>query len=222
MSQSLADRIADTNGKIRTEFASSRSAPWARRQMEVRYQVVAPQSSDPTWHPASICFRNLQREHARLTKCFDGNGVLNHLALSQYLGTQTNSGPLGDGFGCDFLTNGELNTDMTVFKQSLITAFRNYQLAPSPVARRSKNPGSDTPELAIAVRMVRLAYKNRATLHHWTSCRLKGVEYTGSEMQKRWIAYRTFVTMCHIGADEGWAWSNAKCDEAFGAIDMPT
>ena len=216
LSRPLTSLIADERGQVLQSFMACSDADWAAEHMQLRYNVIPPREDEGAGHPARLCYNHLTEEHRILQKWIDSKGALSHLLMTQSL-SQVLSGFIGDGFGWDFTATGEVQPNMLQFKGTLVSIRRTLDLVP-----RRQDTGkidSGTPEIGGVARLARGAYQARAELHVWKGRTTKNVTYTGADMAKRWIAFRTYNFLLQCDADAEYAWNTSKCRESFGPLE---
>ena len=224
LTKSITSLVADEDGNIATDFLARSDTSWAEEHMTRRYGAPPPEEDDPPDHPARLCYDHLRSEFMAIRNgWFDDRGKLSPLLMSRHL-SKAFSGPAGNGIGWDFQPNGEPEPRMLQFKGTLIGCRRAAELR----LRATKRPKEDcgSAEMGGITRLVRSAFMARAEVHDWRPCTEgKGdtaVTIQGGEMARRWVSYRTFVFLLQAGAEADWAWSAARCRDAFGHADVPT
>jgi hypothetical protein len=209
LSVSITALIADEQGHMSRDFMECSQRRWVEDHMLRRYNATPPLNTDAPEHPARRCAQHLEGEYTSLRRWFDAEGKLSPLLMSRHL-SQCFSGPAGDGIGWDFLPGGDPDVRMLQFKGTLINCRRIMELK-----GRSEKLDCGSGELGGIARLVRSAYQSRAEGHLWKPAGDQAAEV----IAKRWVSYRTFVFLLHVGAEPDWAWGTSRCRENFGVAD---
>lgn len=216
LSRSITSLITDGRGYATQEFLAISPDKWADTQMGLRYGQTKLET-DPIDHFTTLCWDYLRSEYRALRSWFQDDGKLSPLLQSKFLATKL-SGPLGNGIGWDFKPNGDPEPRMLLFKGTLISAQRSAELLP----KESRNSGNM--QFGGIVKIVRSAFTSRAELHSWRAQTTLAdgtdkVQYSGADMSRRWVSFRTYTFLVNVGADPVWAWEASRCKALFGPID---
>lgn len=212
LTRSIAALITDGSGAATNEFLTTLPEHWASTQMGVRYGQIYTPLDGPN-HPATLCYKYLLDEYRALKGWFQNDNKFSALLSSRFLQNYMNR-PLGDGIGWDFKTSGDPEPLMVSFKTQLISAHRAIEAMPS-----SERFDSGNMAFGGIRTLVRAAYTTRARMHSWRSRATDNKDYTGIEIQSRWISIQTFVFLIRAGIDPSWAWDSSKCKGLFGPFD---
>lgn len=209
--QSILQLIAK-DGVALTDFLTTTPELWADKQMQLRYGTARLESDDLNSFPMQ-CWKLLCDEYSMLRTWFTDDGKLNITLQSASIQNRL-TGPIGDGVGWDFKTNGDSEHRMTYFKGVLIAATRAAALLP-PNDRNNGNA-----QFGGLLRFVNGAYNMRAEVHRWRTIEMGGVVYSPTDMSRRWVAMQTYTFVMRLGADNRkWAWEASKCIGVFGPFD---
>jgi hypothetical protein len=208
-SQPILSLVCDEVGSPLVSFLTAKPDEWVAEQMRLRYAAVPPAAEDPPDHPAVLAAAYLHHERVLLKNWFV-DGKLSTMLMSRTL-SRLSTGPIGNGFSCDFLADGTPDVRMLRFKGTLIAAYRSAELKPS-----GKRLDCGGHELSAVAKLVRSAYMTRATAHSWTA---EG-SVPGAELAKRWIAFRTHSFLVRFGAEDNWAWNLSGANKVFGPVDL--
>jgi len=216
LTRSITSLITDGKGFATKEFLVISLEQWANTQMGQRYGQTHLETDDNT-NFATLCWRYLKEEYRALRSWFQDDGKLSPLLQSKFLSTKL-SGPLGNGIGWDFKPNGDPEPRMLQFKGTLISARRSAELIPQ------ENRNSGNMQFGGIVKIVRSAYTARSELHSWRPVILvnegkEKVQYSGADMSRRWVSFRTYTFLIDVGADPVWAWEASRCRALFGPVD---
>lgn len=223
LTRSITSLITDGRGYATKEFLVMTPEKWADEHMAERYGQVHFQK-DSTDHIATLCWNYLCEEYRSLRSWFTEEGKLSPLLQSKFVTTRL-SGPVGNGIGWDFKANGDIETRMLQFKGTLIAAIRAGEVMP----KDTMNSGNM--QFGGLVKIIRSAYTARAEIHSWRSLtQVKGdkedkaqteetVKYSGADLSRRWVSFRTYTMLIQIGADPVWSWEASRCKALFGPID---
>jgi hypothetical protein len=211
LTRSILSLITDGDGKAKTDFLLLTPAQWADQQMLVRYSMGKMATDSEDYFPYR-CWETLCKEYLALRTWFSPDGTLQPLLQSAAI-TNRLSGPLGDGIGWDFKTNGDPDLRMTSFKTTLIAACRAAEGLPAA----DRNSGNG--QFGGLAMTIRNAYTERASIHRWVGVEDGDVKFTGADMSRRWAAHMTFTFIIRLGADRKWAWEASKCKTIFGPVD---
>lgn len=215
---SIISLITDGEGRGTTAFLTGNRDAWAERYMLERYRM-ARHPTDSATHPATLCFAKLQEEYDTMRSWFLEDGTYSQLLHSRHC-TQVQSGPIGDGIGWDFTAAGELNPRMLQFKVHLISAARMLD-ALTPAERAQYGLAS----IGTAKTLAASAYTARAAFHRWRPYEEEGpdgklvVKYSGADMSRRWVTFRTYQFLVGYGVPHAWAWEATKAKQCFGPTD---
>jgi hypothetical protein len=213
---SVLNLITDGNGTATKEFLVKSPEAWASEQIIVRYgQTILPSDSPGCF--AKQCWNFLREEYIALRSWFSDDGTLSPLLQSKFLSTRL-SGPLNTGISWDFKTDGQPEPRALLFKGTLIAAQRAAELIPAA----SKTSGCM--QFGGISKIVRSAYTSRAELHLWCPQTIMGegankITYSGAEMSRRWVSFRSYNFLIGIGGEQVWAWDSSHCRSLFGPID---
>lgn len=212
LTKSVVALITDGQGNALTDFLTCTPEQWADRHMPIRYSTARLETDDTNSFPAQ-CWRQLCDEYQMLRSWFTADGKLN-ITLQGASAQNRLTGPIGDGLGSDFKTNGDPENRMIYFKSVLIAATRAAALLP-PSDRHSGNA-----QFGGLVKFINGAYSMRAEVHRWRTIKIGDVTYSPSDMSRRWVAMQTYSFMLRLGADNRkWAWEASKCLSIFGPFD---
>lgn len=211
LTKSILSLITDGAGKAKTDFLLLTPAQWADQQMLVRYSMSKLPTDTEDYFPYR-CWEHLCKEYLALRAWFAPDSTLNPL-LQQASITNRLSGPLGDGIGWDFKTNGDPELRMTSFKTMLIAACRAAEGLPAG----DRNSGNG--QFGSLALTIRNAFTERAAMHRWVGVDTEDLKLTGADMSRRWAAHMTFTFLIRLGADRRWAWDVSKCKTILGPVD---
>jgi hypothetical protein len=216
LTRSITSIITDGCGFATKEFLSTTAERWADEHLALRYRQTHL-ASDGVDHFSHLCWQYLCEEYKALRSWFQDDGKISLLLQSKFLTTRL-TGPLGNGIGWDFKPNGDPEPRMLLFKGTLISAQRSAELLP----KESRNSGNM--QVGGIVKIVRSAFTARAEVHSWRANTVveegkEKVLYSGADMSRRWVSFRTYTFLVNVGADPVWAWEASRCKALFGPID---
>lgn len=216
LTQSITSLITDGRDYATQEFLSTTPDQWANKHMAERYGQTCL-IKDGYNHFAMLCWDHLKEEYRSLRSWFTDEGKLSPLLQSKFVSMKL-SGPVGLGIGWDFKPNGDAEPRMLQFKGTLISAIRAAEIIPP----ESKNSGSSY--FGGIAKIIRAGYTARAEIHSWRSHmeiieNKETVKYSGADLSRRWVAFRTFTMLVQIGAESNWAWEASRAKALFGCID---
>lgn len=216
--KNLTSLIADSKTIALKDFLATTQEAWADEHMVRRYNAAPPSEHDDEESFPRKCHDHLKSEYHKLRAWFtEPDFKLSALLQSKCLSYQF-SGALNDGFGWDFRRDGDPEPRMLQFKSMLISCQRQLKVLPS----RDRITGN--PSVAAIARLVRGAYQARAEIHLWRPNERRKDDkvelvYSGEELAKRWVAFRTLAFLTNLGLDPGWSWSISGSQKIFGAVD---
>ncbi len=216
LTRSITSLITDGRGYATQDFLACTPEKWADEHMAERYGQTRL-VKDASDHFAVLCWDYLREEYRSLRSWFTDDGKLSNLLQSKFIHTKL-SGPLGLGIGWDFKPNSDPSENMLQFKGTLIAAIRAAEMIPP----RARTSGSI--QFGGIVKIIRSAYTARAEIHSWRPSTevLEGkesVKYSGADLSRRWVAFRTNTLLIQLGADSAWAWEASRCKALFGCVD---
>jgi hypothetical protein len=243
LTRSIISLITDGEGFATKDFLTCSPAEWADAQMIGRYsQARLP--GDAAGEFPYQCWEHLCEEYLSMRRWFDTAGKLNPMMQNAALVNRL-SGPIGDGIGWDFKTNGDPELRMCLFKGQLIAATRAISMIPAGERTAGR------PQMGGLATIVRSAYGERMQLHRWSGTadpnfswddalsllqrgrtreleekiktRLDSVGDSnglgGQELGRRWVANMSYTFLIRLGAERKWAWDVSKCKVVFGPTD---
>lgn len=212
LTRSITSLITDGRGYATQEFLACTPEKWADEHMAERYGQTCL-AKDPSEHFATLCWEYLREEYRSLRSWFTDDGKLSNLLQSKFVTTKL-SGPVGLGIGWDFKPNGDPEPRMLQFKGTLVAAVRAVEVMP----KDTRNSGNM--QFGGIVKIIRSAYTARAEIHSWRSQSGEGdAKFSGAEISRRWVSFRTYTMLIQIGADPVWSWEASRCKALFGPVD---
>ncbi len=219
ISKPITQLISDADGSALQTFLTASAESWAADHFGRRYSQALP-TPEELASPTSIaarCYQALLDEFHVIRGWFTPEGKLSRLQMAPFLASLRNK-PVADGLAWDFAASGDALPLMQQFKGQLIFC----QRAAADVAYSDRT--QHNLQFAGLMRLVRAAYGNRADLHNWRP-RIKRkegrdvVEFTGAELSRRWVAFRSYTFMIQAGCDPYTSWLSCKCHDIFGHVD---